>query len=264
MRKFEVGQKVFGLKLFGAQTSHLVVEQDTVFLKPEHLSLQEAATVPVVFLTAYHGLIQNTVLRRGMKVLVHSAAGGVGSALVQLAKNHGCSVCGVVGSGKNILPRRDGADYTIDKSVQKLWYEAKKIAPLGWDIICDANGVSTLNQSYAHLAPTGKLLVYGFHSMFPKIGGRLNWLRLAIDYIRTPRFNPFLMTAANRGVYGFNLSFLMGQKKLLLAGMEELLDLFSAGRLRPLPVTSFDVEDVVQAHQFLESGQSTGKITLTF
>ena len=126
MRKFEVGQS-FWFDLFGAQTSHLVVEQDTVFMKPQNLILQEAATVPVVFLTAYHGLIQYTVLRRGMKVLVHSAAGGVGSALVQLAKNHVCSVCGVVCSGKKISYLEGmGADYTIDKSVQKLWYEAKK------------------------------------------------------------------------------------------------------------------------------------------
>ena len=71
-----------------------------------------------------------------------------------------------------------GADEVIDKSNQALWPEVERLAPDGFDAVFDANGVETLKQSYDHLAPTGRLVVYGFHSMLPK-SGRLNWFNLA-------------------------------------------------------------------------------------
>ena len=84
---------------------------------------------------------------------------------------------------------------------------AQAHAPEGFNAVFDANGVTTLRQSYRHLAPTGRLVIYGFHSMLPH-DGRLNWLRLALDWLRTPRFNPLRMTQENRSVLAANLSFL--------------------------------------------------------
>src|SRR5690606_13931865 len=119
-----------------------------------------------------------------------------------------------------------------------LWPEAERIAPGGFHAIFDANGVATLRASYEHLAPTGVLAIYGFHTMLPR-DGRLNWLRLAWHWWRTPRFDPLRMTQENRSVIAANLSFLQAEAPRLREGMHWLLERFADGRLRPLPVATW-------------------------
>src|SRR5690606_34508568 len=96
----------------------------------------------------------------------------------------------------------------IDKSSEHLWRRAEAISERGYDVILDANGVATLKDSYAHLRRAGRLVVYGFTTMMPKTGGRPNYLKLAADYLRTPRFHPLDMTNGGKSVLAFNLSYL--------------------------------------------------------
>jgi len=214
-------------------------------------------------LTAYHGLLQNVVIRRKMNVLVHSAAGGVGSALVQLCKLHGLQVIGVVGASHKVeYLRQLGADAVIDKSTHVLWEEAERLCPNGYDLVFDANGPETLAQSYAHLRPTGKLLVYGFHTLLPKQGGRINYLKARLGLLKLPRFNPLRMTSENKGVVAFNLSFLFGRTDLLQTAVNDLTAWVEAGSLRAPQVRSYALADVAQAHRALESGETTGKLVL--
>ena len=184
--------------------------------------------------------------------------------LVQLGKLAGCRVTGVVGAAHKVDPARAmGADAVIDKSTQPLWKTAERLAPDGFDIILDANGVATLRQSYRHLAPVGKLVVYGFHGMLPRRGGVPHRLRLAWDYLRTPRFSPFDLTTRNRSVLGFNLSFLFDRTATLQHGLQQLLGWLEQGKLQPPVVSCYPFESVAQAHRDLESGQTTGKLVLT-
>ena len=134
--------------------------------------------------------------------------------------------------------------------------------PDGYDLVFDANGPETLAQSYAHLKPTGKLLVYGFHSLLPKRGGRINYVKAALGLLRMPRFNPLRMTSENKGVVAFNLSFLFDRTDLLHAAVNDLTNWVEAGRLRVPKVRAFAMEDVAQAHEALESGETTGKLVL--
>src|SRR5215203_6312274 len=174
-----------------------------------------------------------------MKVLVHSAGGGVGSALVQLCKLHNLHVIGVVGRNHKVeYVRQLGADAVIDKSTQSLWAEAKRLCPDGYDLVFDANGPETLAQSYAHLKPTGKLLVYGFHTLLPKQGGRINYLKAVLGLLRLPRFNPLCMTSENKGVVAFNLSFLFDRTDLLHAAVEDLVGWIDAGAIQVLKARS--------------------------
>ena len=201
-------------------------------------------------------------VKAGDVIDISGAAGAVGNVAGQLAKLHGCRVIGVVGAAhKRSDALAMGADEVIDKSTQDLWREAGRLAPDGFQAVFDANGVSTLKQSYAHLAPMGKLCIFGFASMLPH-DGRLNWLRLAWDWLRTPRFNPLDMTQSNRSVLAANLSFLSAHAGLLTAGMRELLALFEAGRLQPPPVTAYALEDAARAQAAIESGKTTGKLVL--
>lgn len=257
-----VGDAVIGLTLFNGYSSRLCLDAEQVFALPSSLSMAEGASLPTVFLTAWFMVHQQLHPRAGERWLVHSAAGGVGSALVQLGRLAGAQVVGVVGGTHKVEHcTRMGAERVIDKSREDLWTEAQRAAPEGYQAIFDANGVATLRDSYAHLAPTGRLMIYGFHSMLPH-DGRLNWLRLAWDWLRTPRFNPLDMTQRNRSVLAANLSFLQSEAPRLREGMRWLMQRFESGELQPLPVESFPLERAADAQRRIESGRSLGKIVL--
>jgi NADPH:quinone reductase-like Zn-dependent oxidoreductase len=259
---FAIGDRVVALTLFEGYSSHLRVPQDQVFVLPASLDTLHAAALPTVFLTAWFMATQQVLPRPGDTWLVHSAAGGVGSALCQLGRLAGCRVIGVVGAAHKVAHAASmGAAAVLDKSVQDPWPVVRRLAPAGCQAIFDANGVSTLAQSYAHLAPAGKLCVYGFASMLPR-NGRLNWLTLARDWLRTPRFNPLDMTQSNRSVLACNLSFLAAEAPRLSEGMRWLLERFADGRLQTLPVQTYALAQAADAQRHIESGRSIGKLVL--
>jgi NADPH:quinone reductase-like Zn-dependent oxidoreductase len=244
-----------------------VVPKSQVFPLPHGFSMAEAAAFPAVNLTAYYALFELCRLRAGMSILVHSAAGGVGSALVTMAKIAGCRVAGVVGGSHKVEHVRAlGADLVIDKTKEHLWRAAKDFAPKGYDVVLDANGVETLKQSYAHLGPTGRLVIYGFATMLPKSGdgtpGKPRWGKLAVDWLRTPRFDPLDMTNENRSVMAFNLSYLFDRPDLLTESMNALTKWGDEGKLAAPVVQKFRLENVVDAHRALESGRTIGKLVL--
>lgn len=259
----EVGTRVLAVTLFDGYASKLVVPRHQVFELPDALSFVEGASLPAVFLTAHFALHNLAHPRKNDHVLIHSAAGGVGGSLVQLAKVAGCKVTGVVGRTQKIeTALAHGCDHVIDKSKQDLWREAEKISPKGFDVILDANGVATLGDSYKHLARPGKLVVYGFSTMMPKKGGRPNYLKLATDYVRTPRFNPLDMTNDSRSVLAFNLSYLFDRTDILEEAMGDIMGWLAEGKITPPPSTTYDLAKVGDAHRDIESGKTVGKLVL--
>ncbi len=260
---WQVGQEVLALTRFGGYASELVVPATQVFAVPAGLTLPQAAGLPTIFLTADYALHALARPRAGEWVLVHAAAGGVGSALVQMARDHGCQVVGVVGGPHKVgAARALGCTRVIDRSREDLWAAAKAAAPDGYAAIFDANGVSTLGASYRHLAPAGRLVIYGFHSMMPREGGRPNYARLAWDYVRTPWFSAMDLVNRNRSVLGFNLSYLFHRADLLSEAMTRIVDGFTRGALRMPTVTTYSMDQVAKAHADLESGQTVGKLVL--
>ncbi len=261
------GTSVFGLTRFGAYASHLCVPREQVFIVPKDsgFSIDQWAAFPTVFLTAYHGLFQNIVLRPQMKILVHSAAGGVGGALLQLGKIADCYVVGVVGAGHKVNTAIEyGADFVIDKNKDALWARAEKICPEGFDVVFDGNGPATLKQSYRHLAPSGKLVTYGFHSMLSKRGGFPNYFKLAYEYFRIPRWSPLNMTNENKSLIAFNLSYLFHKMDLLKESMQDLMKWVAEGKIQAPALQSYPFEKVADAHRALESGTTVGKLILKF
>jgi NADPH:quinone reductase-like Zn-dependent oxidoreductase len=258
-----VGDEVVALTRFGAYATHVVVPEGFVFRKPAALTLVEASAFYVAHLTAWYALRELSRVRPGQRVLVHSAAGGVGSALVTIAKRERAFVVGVVGAAHKVeAVRALGADVVIDKSREDLWAAVHRHAPAGYHVVLDANGVETLRGSYQHLAPTGRLVVYGFHSMLRRGKDRPSWGKLAADFLRTPRFNPIDMTNANKSVMAFNLSYLFEEKELLAECMADFDRGLSDGTIRPPAVTTFPFDRVADAHAALESGKSVGRIAL--
>jgi NADPH:quinone reductase-like Zn-dependent oxidoreductase len=263
VRDVRIGARVIAVTLFGGYASAIVVPRKQIFSLPASLDFAQGAALPAVFLTAYFALHVLAHPRRGERMLIHSAAGGVGTAAIQLAKRLGCEVTGVVGGAHKVATCKElGCDHVIDKSSEDLWRRAEAISPMGFDHVLDANGVSTLGASYDHLARPGKLVVYGFAAMMPKSGGRPNWAKLAADWIRTPRFDPLNMTKDSRSVLAFNLSYLFDRQDILDEGMTLLETCLRDGSFAPPPVETYPLEDVARAHRDIESGRTVGKLVL--
>ena len=263
VKDLELGDEVVGLTLFGGYASHVVTGRRYIYRKPKNLSFSEAAAMPAVLMTAWFALLELAHPRPGAKMLIHSAAGGVGSSLVQLGKVLGCEVVGVVGSSHKVAAAKAlGCDLVIDKSKQDLWAEAKRFAPEGYDVICDANGVETLGNSYKNLRPAGKLVVYGFATMMPKEGGKVKWPKLALGWLKTPRFNPLDLTNDSKSILAFNLSFLFDRTDLLELFIADLERWVSDGSVVAPTVTEYPLADVARAHADIESGKTIGKLVL--
>lgn len=257
------GERVLAVPRFGGYASHVVVPRLQVFRIPEGFSLEQAAALPTVFLTAYYAWFLLVHPRGGETVLVHSAAGGVGGALVQLGKLAGCRVVGVVGASHKVdTARAFGADAVIDKSSEDLWAAARRHAPDRYDVVFDANGVETLKDSLRHVGSPGKLVIYGFHTMLEKGRDRPSWWKLIRAWWKTPRFDPLRLTNRNRSVLAFNLSYQFDRLDLLQEVMTELLGWLENGEIQPPPNRTFPFEDVAEAHRALESGQTVGKVVL--
>lgn len=271
----EVGDDVFGITFFGAYSSRLLVPGAQLRPRPKKaLTPDEAAALPSVAGTALHslklaGFWPATPVTKNRAVLVHSAAGGVGSMLLQMAKILGCSpVVAIVGSAHKISACEAlGADLVIDKSnlsAKGLWAAAASAAPDGYAAIFDANGVATLRESYEHLAQTGTLVIYGFHTNLPSAASLspLAWARMAVGMARMPKFDPMALVLSSKTVAGFNLSFFAEEAALVSAYMDQIVAWVSAGRLRVSKVTAYALADVPRAHTFIQSGASIGKLVL--
>jgi NADPH:quinone reductase-like Zn-dependent oxidoreductase len=258
---FAIGDPVVAVTLFGGYASHVCLATDRVFALPATLDFAQAAAIPTVFLTAWFMAERQVHPEPGDTWLVHSAAGGVGGALAQLGRAAGVRVIGVVGGAHKVDTARTVGCAEVVVAEGDWWRQVDQLAPAGFDAVFDANGVRTLAASYAHVKPMGKLCIYGFASMLPR-DGRLNWVKLAWDWLRTPRFMPLAMTRDNRSVMACNLSFLSTEATLLAHGMRELLARFGDGRLQPPAVTVFPLDRAADAQRAIESGRTVGKLVL--
>ncbi|MDQ2643042.1 MAG: medium chain dehydrogenase/reductase family protein [Myxococcota bacterium] len=260
--EFSVGDRVLGVTRFGAYSERVVVDRAQLLPLPASIGFEQAGAFQVAYLTAWYGLFVLGAAKAGSTVLVYSAAGGVGSAVCQLAKSEGARVLGVVGSAHKLEHAlAQGAERVLVQEPKKLAAQAREFSPRGFDVVLDANGATTLRTSFGLLAPMGRLIVYGFSSMISH-GGKPNFLQLLWRYLRTPRFDPLEMVDRNVAVFAFNLSYLFDELTLYRETMSELLRRVESGAIRPLDVAAYPLAEAGRAHQALQSGQTRGKLVL--
>ena len=260
---FKVGDRVFGFTRFGGYSSVQICEPGRLRLMPDGWDFGECAALPAVQFTAYQALQKVAKVEKGETILIHSAAGGVGTALLQQAKIAGLRSIAVVGSAnKYAVAKNFGADAVVVRG-PNLWADLDRAAPDGFDAIFDANGVTTLKPGFARLKLGGRLVVYGFAEIMAR-GRRATMIELAWNWLRVPRFSPLDMTATNRAVMGFNVVFLTDKASLAKEGFDKIAGWARSGELKKPPVTAFPIERVADAHAALESGDTVGKLVLTF
>jgi len=258
-----VGERVIAVTRFGGYTTRLNVAAELTRPLPEGWSFAQGAAFPVVFLTAWHGLVNVGRLARGETVVVHSAAGGVGTAACQIARDRGARVIGTVGSErKRTVAAEAGADPVLVSPHYDVWADVDRVTEgRGVDIVFDAVGGRGLRHGYRRLRPGGRLIVYGFAEMMPA-GGWRNWPLLVWKYLRTPRFAPFYMTTENRTVSGFNLIYMWERLDLFDETWSALMALAREDRVRPVIGATLPFEKVGEAQTLLQSRGSTGKVVL--
>lgn len=278
---FKEGDVVFGFSLFGSYSRRVLVPARQMRIAPRQTHLPDApafdqallAGVPAAAATALHAIAlarawPEPLRTHNKTVLIHSAAGGVGSQLVTMCRLVGLGpIVAVVGASHKVQYCKDlGADFVIDKSKQDLWKEAKRISPDGYAAIFDANGISTLQDSYEHTARCGSLVIYGFHSNLPKASTLLSplaWIRMIRDVFKMPAFDPMELTLESRTVAGFNLSFFEKEHEMIELYLNQITTWLGEGKIKPSPVTTFSIDEVGRAHELIQSGQSRGKLVVS-
>lgn len=271
--EFAVGDRVFGCSLFGAYSSRVLVPALQLRKIPSNCTLEQAVALPAVSLTSLYALYLGGQYPSRPKfnnkaILIHSAAGGVGGMLVQMAKLQGLSpVVGVVGRTSKVEAAKAlGCDVVIDKSQQDLWKTAEKASPEGYACIMDASGVATLQESYNHLALSGRLVVYGFHSNLP-VGkdslSPLEWLKMGQRMAKMPKFDPMKLVTHSKSIMGFNLSFFAEERDMLTDLFAQISEWVEKGQLQLPRTAEMKMSQIGEAHDLLQSGTTIGKIVLT-
>lgn len=253
-----VGERVLAGCRFGGYVDEIVLPAAQVRRFPEHLSFEEAASIPVNWMTAWLALVDMSRVRAGDRVLVPSAAGGVGVAAVQLAKAHGAWVAGLVGSeSKKSLVAELGADAVWTNAE----WESQKHDLERFDIALDAQGGKSLKRAYSRLKPTGRVVAFGVSSMVQ--GERRSLISAAKTLATTPIFLPVRLMMANRGVYGLNmLKLFETESPLLTGGLDRVLEGFASKKYRAVVGKAFPLEQAGLAQEHLRSRTNVGKVVL--
>lgn len=259
---FRIGERVGAMVRFGGHAEAVCVPEHQVFAIPEGKSFEEAAAIPVNYLTAYHMLFDVFRVRSGDSVLVHMAAGGVGTAVLQLCRTiPGITTFGTASAKKHDYVRSHGCDHPIDYRSQDYvaevlrWTDGK-----GVDLILDALGGPDWKKGYSLLRPAGQLIAFGWANM--SSGETRSVFRLASQFVQQPRFDLMKLMSENRGVAGTNMGHLWHEVDLLKKSTRALTDLWAAGKITPHVDKVFPFAEAAAAHRWLEEGKNVGKVVL--
>ena len=236
--EFQTGQEVFGT-CRGSFAEYAVARPDRLLSKPDNVSFEQAAAVPISGYAALQAVRQHGGTRPGQRVLIIGAGGGVGTLAVQIAKAEGAEVTGVCSASKTELVRSVGADHVIDYNREDFADGRNR-----YDVILDIAGNRSLSELRRALTPRGTLVIVGAEDAG-------NWLGVRRQ-LRAAALSPFV-----RQKLGFFIS------KERRQDLEELRTLLEAGTIRPVVDRTFPLEEVPAAIRYLRDGHARGKVVIT-
>lgn len=258
------GDRAVGVIRFGGYARDIVVSTRNLFPYPATLSPAEAAAVPVVFLTAWVALFEAARVRAGESALVLVAAGGVGTAAVQLARRAGLRVVGTAGSERKrrFVTDELGAEACFDSNGDWEASVRSLVGDRGIDCALDAMGGPATAACRRLLSPLGRLVFYGMSTGMP--GRRRSWPAAIRAYLTTPRFHPLDLVEPSIGLFGIHLLHLQAKETVMQAAMHEIYDGIAGGELRPVLDRTFPLtrDGAVEAHHYLHGRGNIGKVVL--
>ncbi len=259
-----IGERVFAITRFGGYSDRVCVSSAQALPLPDGLSYEEGAAIPVNYLTAYQMLVQMGSVKPGERVLVHSAAGGVGLAAIDLCRVHGAEIIGTASASKHAALRERGVEHLVDYTTQDYEREVSRLTGgRGVHLVLDAMGGEHWKKGYRCLAPTGRLVMFGFsNAASGKDGSKLSLLRAAL---RTPWFSypPPKLINDNKALIGVNLGHLWGETELLRDWLDRLLAWYAEGKIHPTVGARFALADAPAAHHYIQDRKNFGKVVLT-
>ncbi|MEE6132245.1 alcohol dehydrogenase [Priestia aryabhattai] len=253
----ELGEEVEGIKvgmkvvtLLGSHRAtgyaeYTLADSRGLIPLPDGVDLKQAAALPLQGLTAYHILKTMGRIEKGETVVVHAAAGGVGTLAVQLAKKFGAHVIATASSDEKLaIAKRLGADVLINYTEAGWQNKVMEETKHGADVILEMVGGSIFYDSLQCLAPFGRLVFYGMASGQPV------------------KFNPGRLMEKNQSVMGFFLPQMMAKPSLYQQSLQELLTYMKNGELELLIGGTYPLEDAAHVHRLLQGRKTTGKLIL--
>jgi putative PIG3 family NAD(P)H quinone oxidoreductase len=249
--KFKIGDRVFGITAGGAQAEFLLTDESLLARIPENLNFIEAATIPEAFITAHDAIFTLADLQKGETLLIHAVGSGVGLAALQLAKAKNIKVFGTSRTFDKLEKCREfGLDETIltDENTDFAKIIRDKTDGKGIDVILDLVGASFFAENLKSLGLKGRLILVGLTSG------------------ASAEFNLGMALAKRAKIIGTVLrSRSTGEKAEATAKYAaDVLPLIEAGKIKPNLDKVFPVGNIKEAHEYLESNRSFGKVVLEF
>lgn len=251
--KDRIGESVVAYVHGGGYSTSVCASERNVVRLPEGLEPVEAASLPVAYTTAWMALRVEARVGLGDKVLIPSAAGGVGLATLDLCLSAGAEVWASAGPSKHDFLVERGAHHVLDSHASE-WPETKM------DIILDAQGGAVWSRALDSLRPGGKLIMLGLFSMSP--GQKRNFLVAARAILAVPwlRFNPVAHINGNRCVGGVNMARIDDGR--IIEMLEGVLGLWAAGDVHPHIHARVPLDEAPEAHRILHRRENLGKVVL--
>ncbi|EKF75659.1 zinc-containing alcohol dehydrogenase [Alcanivorax hongdengensis A-11-3] len=254
---YRPGDRVMGVTRFGGYTTRIDSPEGYLRILPDHWSMEQGAAYLAQTLTAWYALTELGQVRPGHRVLIHSAAGGVGLQAMKLCQALGAHPVGTVS-------HIDKQDFLHQAGFEAVLVREKDFAAqlrrhsLQFDLVLDAIGGHIQKASFDALDAMGRLVVFGAAEFTPS-GQRPDYLRALWRYLRRPRYDVMDMISSNRSVMAFNLIWLWEQQDTL----QRLLDALEKVQISPPHVGHhFAFEQAHQALDCLRSGKTVGKVVL--
>jgi NADPH:quinone reductase-like Zn-dependent oxidoreductase len=253
VRGFKPGDEVYARPnqdLIGTFAEFIAMNEDDVAIKPKNLTMEEAASIPLVGLTAWQVLIDRANLQKGEKVLIHAGSGGVGTFAIQLAKHIGATVATTTSAANVDLVKSLGADVVIDYRQENF----EKVLS-GYDVVLNSLGKDTLEKSLKVLKPGGKLISISGppDAAFAKESG-LNWFLQQVTRLLSFGIRK---KAKKRGIsYSFVFMRANGEQ------LSKITSLIENGIIRPVVDRVFPFAATSEALAYLERGRAKGKVVV--
>lgn len=253
VRQNKIGDEVYArpddLRI-GTFAEYVAVKEDSVAIKPRNLTMEEAASIPLVGLTAWQALVEEAKLRRGQKVFIQAGSGGVGTFAIQLAKHLGATVATTTSAGNAALVKSLGADIVIDYKKDAFEEQLR-----GYDVVLNSQDAETLKKSLGVLKPGGHLV---------SISGPPD-PRFAED-IQAPWPVKQFMRAVSFGVrrqaQRLELHYAFLFMKASGSQLRQITPLIESGAIRPVVDKVFPFEATNEALAYVESGRAKGKVVI--
>jgi NADPH:quinone reductase-like Zn-dependent oxidoreductase len=263
VERVKPGDRVMAACRFGGYAEVVSVREGELLPLPGDWSYEEGAAFPIVYSTAYAGLVSFGNLRARERILIQAAAGGVGIAATQIAKLLGAEIYGTASPSKHDAIRGFGVEHPIDYRDKDFADEARRISgeTAPFDLIIDGIGAKSWKDGYGLLRPGGRLVMIGASSFVT--GEKRNLPRAAANLARTPRFNPIKMSSESKAVIGLNMLRLWDARGSMEEFTEPLEQWMDQGLLRPVVAQSFPLERVADAHRYMGERKNVGKVVLT-